>query len=130
MDRGAVAVGDHDAAIVGQDMGWEAFRDGKIKPVAIGQIIRPFGVAPEIGDRAFDLDDDKLAAAPNPMTSARRRLGRRNSVIGPKPVSVSRRQTPRVSPRVSGLELSKRPFRSAVMADNGMWSGSMGPIPS
>ena len=64
--HGTVAVGNHDAAIIRQDVGWEALGDGKIKPVSIWHVIGPFSVTAKIGDGAFDLDDDKFTATSEP----------------------------------------------------------------
>src|SRR6185437_12067366 len=63
-DRGAEAVGLHEAAGFGDELQRKAFGHGEVEPVAPLAIVRPFAVGPEISYRRFYLDDHERAVAP------------------------------------------------------------------
>ncbi|ESW69250.1 hypothetical protein X773_28310 [Mesorhizobium sp. LSJC285A00] len=58
---GAVAVGEDEAAFLGEDLRWHARMGGEEEAVGVQPVIRPFAVDAKILDRGFDLDDPDVA---------------------------------------------------------------------
>jgi hypothetical protein len=49
-DIGAIGIGKDEAHVLRHEVGWHAFWNREIKPVAMGVILPPFGVGTEIGE--------------------------------------------------------------------------------
>jgi len=60
---GGEGIRHYEATILGDERDGKNFGDGKIETIGEIAILGPFAIGSEIGDRAFDLDDRKLAAA-------------------------------------------------------------------
>ena len=57
----AVAVGEHQSGLAGNDLAGEVRRHGEIEPVAMGQVLGPFAVGLKVEQARLDLDDLDVA---------------------------------------------------------------------
>ena len=62
-DGGVIGVGDDQPALIRHQIDRETRGHREIEPLAEPQVFLPFPVAAEIGNCAFDLDDNEFAVA-------------------------------------------------------------------
>ena len=61
-DVGAVAVGEDQPSVIGNDLAREIWRHGEIEPVAMRPVLGPFAVGLKVEQAGFDLDDPDVPA--------------------------------------------------------------------
>ena len=99
---GAVAIGQDQPCLVGNDVAGEVGIDREIEPVAKFQIVLPFAVGLIIEQAGFDLDDQMSPPPDSATTSARRPLASDSSVTTDRPSTRKARHTPRCNSAATG----------------------------